>query len=161
MMWLYNIKDIESKALSPVELLVLSHVSDKEPIPPKEIINDLNSLFTHWRADKGTIYPLLHRLESRNLLAKSRDRKLAFQRTTKGSSFLLSSNENIVAQIEAMFRYFYNISQNFTQSDPIAAQNYLLEVKQLIQQFAEDTDALIVTAQQLEKKDNWKRVEIE
>jgi len=159
-MWLNNII-IGTKALSPVELLVLTLHSDKEFRKSTDLLDDLSALFEHWNAEKGTIYPILHRLQKWGLLERSTGRAMAFRRSSKGKGLINSSTDTLSSQIELMLKYFLAITGDIVRSDPIAAKSLISSFNKMIAEVGLSLQKLEGEADVRISEDNWQEIPIE
>jgi len=158
-MWLNNII-VESKALSPVEFLVLTRHSDDQFLKSTDLLNDLSSLFTHWNADKGTVYPILHRLERRGLLERGTGRMMSFRRSRKGKSVLSSSSETVASQVEVMVEYFLAVTEELVSADPIAAKSLIKSFQLLVEMMHSKLEELDRKADKVISEDDWHEIPV-
>jgi DNA-binding PadR family transcriptional regulator len=140
-MWLQNFR-FADKALSPVELLVLSNINEDTISAPGLIDRLREKMHESWEPERGTIYPVLHRLASMNLLERTDPKKLSFRRSNHGTSFLTSLQpETFKTQIEATTTYFQSIAEQLIEVNPPLALVILGEFQ----------DTLLMVAQKLKK----------
>ena len=156
-MWINIIRD-KDKPLSAVELLVLTSVPE---IPTKatDVMDQMNKKSIHWIAEKGSVYPILHRLTERGLL--NIQDKMIFSRSAMGSSLLLSSFNEIMIQFESVISYFQNISENLVETDPLKSRSLLEKLSKSSSRLISDIDKLIIKSDEVVKRDNWKQLTIE
>ncbi|RMG30999.1 MAG: PadR family transcriptional regulator [Methanobacteriota archaeon] len=160
-MWIGLLK-INDKPISSVELIVLVTLSDTEFTPISTLMEQLKESTSHWVPERGTIYPVLHRLEKTGLIEKSKIKgKMAVRRTTKGTSFLRARFPEIGLQLEAVTKYFETIAESSLEIDPIKAKD-LLEIAEKaaekltlrLRKLKEDADRLI-------EEEGWREIKVE
>ncbi|MDH5401752.1 MAG: PadR family transcriptional regulator [Candidatus Heimdallarchaeota archaeon] len=158
-MWLQNFK-IQDKSLSPVELLVLTALSE-EYTEASDILKHLDQQIDGWYPERGTIYPILHRLTSKKLLEKQEGSKLGFKRSNYGTSFLSSITDTFIIQIIATKQYFEMIADGFIKADPIQAIDFLKDFKSQVEKLSYNLSDLIIKAEETKSKDNWHNISID
>jgi len=141
-MWLQNFR-LENKSLSAVELLVLSSVNEK-PVKASSIINQLREKMGNvWEPERGTIYPVLHRLAAMNLLERTNPQKLEFRRSDFGRNFLTSLPASAFqSQMEATITYLTSLSDQFIEINPQLALTMLGDFKQKLREMIEHINNL-------------------
>lgn len=150
LMWLQNFR-FENKALSPVELLVLTIVKD-DTVNASTIINQLKEDMQNiWKPERGTIYPVLHRLVNMNLLERTDPHKLEFKRSDFGRNFLTSLPPRAFkSQMEATVMYLTTLSDQIIDINPQLALTILEDFKKELQNTIERVSKLELKA----KKEN-------
>ncbi len=156
-MWINIIRD-QDKPLSAVELPVLTSVPEV-PTKASEVMDQMNDKSTHWKAEKGSVYPILHRLTERGLL--NIQDKMIFSRSAIGSSLLLSSFNEIMIQFESVVSYFHNIAENLVETDPLKSRSLLEKLSSSSTQLISAVDKLIIRSDEVVKRDNWRKLSIE
>ena len=102
--------------LSGLDILVLSMIKNTEEISGYDIIQELNDKFKGmWTASAGTIYPLLTRLEEKNLItsqeiSEGKRQKKVYKITEKGISILINFlDDNLEPSISTLGDYIKTI----------------------------------------------------
>ncbi|MHA2504566.1 MAG: helix-turn-helix transcriptional regulator [Candidatus Kariarchaeaceae archaeon] len=147
-----------------MELLVLSSIPERDFVEAPTLIHDLDEYLPHWNPERGTIYPLLHRLTAQKLLEKSTSGKtLKFKRTESATSFLSSliSSNGLISQFETSVEYLNLLVQAMIGIDPFAAEK-------LIEKFSQITEGLLLNIEKYKKMtrtaiedEKWVQIDIE
>jgi DNA-binding PadR family transcriptional regulator len=153
-MWLNRIR-LNKKSLSPVEFLVLSLIPDHE-IDAKTLMTRLNNSFNYWKAERGTIYPILHRMNSIGLIDVSDSGKMMFKRSNLGTHLILTQISSIKEQIETNFEFVHILLDSMLEIDPFVFKELKSFYKGQLNRFL----------QQLEKLDeketgDWQEVKVD
>ena len=158
-MWVNIIRDQE-KPLSPVELITVTAIPDHY-VEASDVLDALRQTSTHWQPERGSIYPVLHRMVQRGLLRQAADGRMAFRRTQAGSQFLSSQFPSLTIQIEAMTQYLGNIASGLIEIDPISAAEFLDDFQTITENLQEKIAVLKTEAEEIAKRDNWHRVKVD
>lgn len=160
-MWIGLLK-INDKPISPVELIVLVTLSDVELMPITALMKQLEESTTHWVPERGTIYPVLHRLEKTGLIEKGKIQgKMAVRRTSKGTSFLRARFPEIGLQLKAVTKYFETVAESTLEIDPIKAKELLETAEQAANKLTERLKQLMKKADRLIEEEGWKEIKVE
>lgn len=151
-MWLNRIR-LNKKSLSPVEFLALSVIPEHE-IDAKSIISKLNNSFNYWTAERGTIYPILHRMHALGLLEVTRPGKMKFKRSNLGTNLILNQVNSIKAQIETNFEFVNILLGNIKEIDPFLFTELKTFYKDQLRKFLDEAD-------DLDKADGWQEVKVD
>jgi len=160
-MWLQNLKLDDRKSLSPIELLVLTTIKSQNFENATEVISRLNVDLPTYNAERGTIYPVLKRLEGAHLLERGEGKKMEFRRTPRGTSFLSSISKKILDQIDASTKYFHLLSTSMVEIDPSMAVDILISFKNKSDDLSAQIEKGIEMARKLIREDNWVEVPLD
>ncbi len=150
------------KTVSPVELIALLTVDDTDFTSSTDILANLDQSTAHWKPERGTVYPVLHRLAEKGLLIKGElDGKLAFKRSEKGTSFLRARFPEIAMQLEAITKYFETVAEHVISIDPIKSIEFLDMAEKASAALAERISQLKKRAGELVKEQGWREVQLE
>ena len=154
-MWLRRIR-FSKKSLSSVEFLVLILVPERE-IDAKELISNLNKQFHHWKAERGTIYPILHRLDRYGLLEISEENgKMQFRRTNSGTNLILDQIDSFKNQIETNFEFVCAILKSIQDDNPYTFSELKDFYKKQLTKSLEQLEEL-----EESESDQWKEVKLD
>ncbi len=160
-MWIGILK-FEDKPLSSVELLVLVTVPDNQLMPVSTLIDQLKSSTIYWTPERGTVYPVIRRLEHTGLLIRDRlGKKMAVMRTAKGTSFLRARFPEIAMQLKAVAKYFETIVESTLAIDPIKAKDLLKEAETITAQMSGRLRELQKRANEIIVEEGWTEIQIE
>ncbi|MHA2091501.1 MAG: PadR family transcriptional regulator [Candidatus Kariarchaeaceae archaeon] len=131
------------KVLSPIELFVLATVPEKD-MTPRAISESLTTSIQEWQPAPGTLYPILHRLQARGLLDKTKVKPIGFRRNERGTLFLSSILKPLKVQMRETNLYYLAIIEavlkiqptpigihQFMQDVEVSANDYLSSIQQL------------------------------
>ncbi|MFV2016414.1 MAG: PadR family transcriptional regulator, partial [Candidatus Heimdallarchaeota archaeon] len=130
------------KSLTPLELLVLAVIESNESSTPSQVIHRITSAFSNYQPQRGTIYPILHRLAKDEFLEHTEVGKKTFARTKLGSHALLLSIETLLDSFQHTIEYFKIISDSTVSEDPEGAKDIIKTVQGSILQLHGDLQKL-------------------
>lgn len=158
-MWLNNIR-YQHKPLSPIELLVLLNTTtDYKDV--SKLMQELSETFQYWRPERGTIYPLLRRLQAQNLLELQKTDKLRVRRTADANQFIATLFESLLDQIKANHEYYQAIIHGLIEVDPIGVIHFIQDYEKELGKHLRILHDLQKEAEVVAQQENWHRVELE
>lgn len=161
-MWLGIIKH-NGKVLSPVELITLMEVPNSEVISAKQLMEKIEMETSYWKPERGTIYPIMHRLTGMGLLKKTKTEgnTLGFRRTQEGTAFLRSSFDEIAIQLEVFVKYFSSVADSAVKIDPIKSLRFIEKMETLADELKVKLAKIKTRAHEIVEEDDWHEISIE
>ena len=162
-MWLKSFQ-YNNKTISDVELLVLSCINENAFVEATTLIETLDQNLPHWSPERGTIYPLLHRLTAQGLLQKDKQGKnLRFRRTDTATTFLSSllSSDSLLAQFDTTTRYLEILARSMMNVNPFAAESFLNKFEERIKRMGQNISNFQEEVSSRIEADDWVEIDIE
>lgn len=158
-MWNQKVEITKGKTITQLELLVLAVIESDDSITPSQVIHRIASSFKNYNPQRGTIYPILHRLTDDEFLELNEEGKKSFSRTKLGSHALLLSIETILESFENIVEYFKIITETTISEDAEGAKDIVNTLMRNILQLHKDLQKFENT---LDKKikDEWYEVPV-
>jgi len=163
-MWLKAFK-VNEKSLSDLELVVLSTLPSEEFLAATDLMDHLDQEFPYWNPERGSIYPLLHRLTAQNLLVKDdhQGKKLRFKRSQDATNFLskMITSDELLAQFNTTSKYLESLSAALIEINPFATAEFLKKFSERVEQMMIRINDLTQRAESKIKEDGWTEVDVE
>ncbi len=158
-MWNQKIEITKEKSITQLELLVLAVIDPDDTITPSQVIHRIASSFKNYNPQRGTIYPILHRLTDDEFLKHNQIGKKSFTRTKLGSHALLLSIETLLESFENIVEYFKIVTESTISEDAEGAKDIVNTLLRNILQLHTDLKKFENT---LDKKikDDWYEVPV-
>lgn len=119
-------KDFGRQKLTPLEFTILENIYNAKLISGYDLIQNLNSHFAGtWKAQSGTIYPLLSKLKRKGLLDSKQKKSpigpmvTLYFLTNEGEAILKTKvNKNFKDQVKFLENFLIELSNIYIQSFP-------------------------------------------
>lgn len=158
--WLKTIS-YNNRPLSQVELLTLLSVPDDFVSAPTIIDTLEEKMGNYYIPERGTIYPILHRLSADRLIQKDEGRRMRFRLTEHGALFISSIAESIDLQFQATVQFYLNIAEKLVDNDAFVSINFLESAKHTISNFNNVIENLLGKAKDRDKDEGWVNIPID
>lgn len=120
-MWTFELPNI--KPLSQVEMLTLAITPSDDYTRAADLVKLIDEkMGSHYDAQRGTLYPILHRLSARGLLELDSDGKSKkVIRTDKGNDLILSISNSLINKLRSSFLYMNIVLDQIIELDSFEA----------------------------------------
>ncbi len=151
----------EGKTLSSIELLTLLQLNETYMEATAIIERISKAMAPYYQPERGTIYPILHRLHKHNLIERAKGRKLMFRLSKLGENFLANIHPMLVEQIVTFVRFIEIVDKSLIEMNAFHTIEYLKQVKQIVDEFQSHIVDDISLAEKKDRDEGWVNISID